>query len=430
MGRVWHARDELLGRDVAIKEVRFPPGLSEAEKDELRQRMLREARSAAQLSHPAVATVHDVVEDLGRPWIVMELVHGRSLDRVIAKDGPLPPKAIAQIGRQLLDALAAVHAAGVLHRDVKPSNVMLTGDGRAVLTDFGIATIDGDPSLTQAGMIIGTPAFSAPERIRGEVATPAADLWSLGATLYAAVEGQGPYDHHGSAPSIIAAIVTDDPPPPKTAGPLTGAITAFLSRDPATRPSTAAAMHMLEEAADAPAEAPSRQTPGRQTRRARRAVAAALACLAVALSISVWALQHTTARARTLQTSQSLLNPAAPSTPARPDKPIRRKAPTAAHPGHRTAVAAPPVVKASPAHAPASPAQVPTAAHTAPPVPTAPSAPTPTPTGSCTAAWTSNTAYVSGDVVSYGGHQWTANQWNYNEVPGGLAGAWNDNGSC
>jgi serine/threonine protein kinase len=150
MGRVWGARDLLLGRDVAIKEVRLPPGLSEAEQDKLRQRMLREARSAARLSHPAVAAVHDVIGDLGRPWIVMELVNGHSLDRVIAKDGPLSPKAAAQIGRQLLDALAAAHAAGVLHRDVKPSNVLLTRDGRAVLTDFGVAVIDGDASLTQA----------------------------------------------------------------------------------------------------------------------------------------------------------------------------------------------------------------------------------------------------------------------------------------
>ena len=352
MGRVWGARDELLGRDVAIKEVKLPPGLSEAETDELRQRVLREARSSARLSHPAVATVHDVVEDLGRPWIVMELVHGRSLDRVIAKDGPLSPKAVAQIGRQLLAALAAAHAVGVLHRDVKPGNVMLTGDGRAVLTDFGAAALDGAPALTQSGMVIGTPAFSPPERIRGEVATPAADLWSLGATLYAAVEGQGPYDSCGGATATLAAIVTEDPPPPETAGPLTGAIIAFLSRDPAARPSAAAAMRMLEEAADASAETPSRQTPGRPPgvpRRAARRLAAALAFLVVALSISVWALQHTAAQSRTLPTSQSLPdNPVAPSTSARPD----RKARPAASPGHRTAAATPPAVQASPVQAP------------------------------------------------------------------------------
>jgi serine/threonine protein kinase len=314
MGRVWQARDELLGRDIAIKEVRLPPGLSEAEKDNLRQRMLREARSAARLSHPAVTTVYDVIEDLGRPWIVMELIHGRSLDRVIAKYGPLSPKAVAQIGRQLLAALAAAHAVGVLHRDVKPSNVLLTSDGRAVLTDFGVATIDGDPSLTQTGTVVGTPAFSAPERIRGEVATPTADLWSLGATLYAAAEGQGPYDHHRGATATIAAIVTDDPQPPTTAGPLAGAISAFLSRDPAARPSAAAAMRMLEKAADAPAETPRHRNPrGRRTpRRSRRAAAVALACLTVALPISIWALQHTAGRTRAPHTSQSRLNSSVP----------------------------------------------------------------------------------------------------------------------
>lgn len=319
MGRVWGARDELLGRDVAIKEVRLPPGLGEAEQDNLRRRVLREARSAARLSHPAVATVHDVVEDLGRPWIVMELVHGRALDRVIAKDGPLSPKAAARIGRQLLAALAAAHAAGVLHRDVKPSNVLLTSDGRAVLTDFGVAAIDGDPSLTQSGMVAGTPAFCAPERIRGEVATPAGDLWSLGATLYAAVQGQGPYDHHGGATATIAAIVTDDPQPPASAGPLTAAITAFLSRDPAARPCAAAAMRMLEKAVDAPAETPCRRLPrARRPPRRSRLAAAALACLAVALPISIWALRHTPAQ-RTAARLRSLPdNPVAPSMSARP----------------------------------------------------------------------------------------------------------------
>ena len=255
-GTVWHARDEFLRRDVAIKEIRLPPGLSDAEQDHLRQRMLREARGAARLSHPAVATVHDVAEDLGRPWIVMELLHGRPLDRVIADDGPLPPATAARIGQPLLAALTAAHAAGVLHRDVKPGNVMLADDGNAVLADFGLAAIDGDPSLTQTGTVVGTPAFTAPGRIRGETATPASDLWSLGTTLYAAVKGKGPYDHHRGVIATIAAIATDDPPPPKTAGPLTGAITALLSRDPAARPSAAAATLMLNEAADTPAAAP------------------------------------------------------------------------------------------------------------------------------------------------------------------------------
>ena len=342
MGRVWRARDELLGRDVAIKEVLLPPGLSEAEKDNLCQRMLREARSAARLSHPAVATVHDVVEDLGRPWIVMELVPGRSLDKVIAKDGPLPPGAVAQIGRQLLAALAAAHAVGVLHRDVKPSNVLLTRDGRAVLTDFGVATIADDPSLTETGMVAGTPAFCAPERIRGELATPAADLWSLGATLYAAVEGQGPYERHGGATATIAAIVTDDPEPPATAGPLTALITAFLSRNPAARPSVATATRMLEKAATGQTETPSRRNPRRRTPpRPRQAAAAALACLAVAVPISIWALRHPAARHNAVRLPARPVIPTVPSSSARPDTPIRRKAPPAARPGRRTAAPVP-----------------------------------------------------------------------------------------
>ena len=343
MGRVWRAGDELLGRDVAIKEVLLPPGLSEAEKDSLCQRMLREARSAARLSHPAVATVHDVAEDLGRPWIVMELVQGRSLDHVIAEDGPLPPGAVAQIGRQLLAALAAAHAAGVLHRDVKPGNVLLTRDGRAVLTDFGIATIADDPSLTETGMVAGTPAFCAPERIRGELATPAADLWSLGATLYAAVEGRGPYEHHGGATATIAAIVTDDPRPPAAAGPLAAPITAFLSRDPAARPSVAAATRMLENAAAGQAETPSRRNPRRRSppRRRQAAAAAALACLAVALPMSIWALRHPAAQHHAARLRARPVIPAVPSSPARPDTPIRRTAPPAARPGRRTAAPVP-----------------------------------------------------------------------------------------
>ena len=246
MGTVWRAKDELLDRDVAVKEVRLPESVSDAERANSYQRTLREARTAARLSHPGVAAVYDVVEELGRPWIVMELVPARSLDQVVAEDGPLPPYRAADMGRQVLAALTTAHAAGVLHRDVKPSNVLLAGDGRAVLTDFGIATVEGDPSLTQTGMVMGSPGFLAPERIRGDVATPASDLWSLGATLYAAVEGQGPYDRHGGVMTTMAAVVTEDPRPPIAAGPLTPVITALLSRDPAARPSAAAAAGMLD----------------------------------------------------------------------------------------------------------------------------------------------------------------------------------------
>ena len=183
MGVVWRARDQLLDRDVAIKEVQIADTLTEDERATAFQRTLREAKTAARLNHPAVVTVYDVAEDGGRPWIVMQLIHAQSLDQVLATSGPLSPRRAADMARQLLSALSVAHAAGVMHRDVKPSNVLLGSDDRAVLTDFGIATFADDPKLTQTGMVMGSPGFTAPERIRGEDASPASDLWSLGATL-------------------------------------------------------------------------------------------------------------------------------------------------------------------------------------------------------------------------------------------------------
>jgi Serine/threonine protein kinase len=182
MGVVWRARDQLLDRDVAIKEVQIADTLTEAERATAFQRTLREAKTAARLNHPAVVTVYDVAEDGGRPWIVMQLVHAQSLDQVLGDSGPLSPRRAAEMARQLLSALSVAHAAGVMHRDVKPSNVLIGSDDRAVLTDFGIATFADDPKLTQTGMVMGSPGFTAPERIRGEDASPASDLWSLGAT--------------------------------------------------------------------------------------------------------------------------------------------------------------------------------------------------------------------------------------------------------
>ena len=200
MGVVWHGRDELLDRDVAVKQIILAPIASDTDARAAYQRTLREARTVARLSHPGVATVFDVVEEDGLPWIVMELIRARPLDQVIAEDGPLPPAQAAQLGLSLLDALSTAHAAGVLHRDVKPSNVLISPEGKAVLTDFGIATVQGDAGMTQSGMVFGTPGFSPPERVRGAEATPASDLWSLGATLYAAVEGRGPFDRAGARP--------------------------------------------------------------------------------------------------------------------------------------------------------------------------------------------------------------------------------------
>ena len=245
MGTVWRAWDEILDREVAVKELRISDGLPPDERAKAYQRTHREARTAARLSHPGVVTVFDVAEEDGRPWIIMELVAAPSLDQIIAHDGPLPPHRAARAGRQLLAALATAHAAGVLHRDVKPSNVLLADGGRAVLTDFGIATFQGDPRLTQTGMVMGSPGFTAPERIQGNPATPASDLWSLGATLYAAVEGDGPFDGAGGAITTMSAIINSDPPSAPSAAGLGAVIDALLRRNPADRPDAATAARML-----------------------------------------------------------------------------------------------------------------------------------------------------------------------------------------
>jgi hypothetical protein len=199
--------------------------------------------------------VYDVAEEDGRPWIVMELVPSQSLDQVLVVEGRLPPARAGRIGQQLLSALAAAHSAGVLHRDVKPSNVLIAtnriGDGwdeRAVLTDFGIAQFEGDPRLTQTGMVMGSPGFTAPERIRGSDATPASDLWSLGATIYAAVEGRGPYEQRGGAITTMSAIINEDAPIAPHARQLAPVIAALLRRDPSSRPSAAAAARMFAQA--------------------------------------------------------------------------------------------------------------------------------------------------------------------------------------
>jgi serine/threonine protein kinase len=260
MGVVWRARDQLLDRDVALKEVQIADTLTEAERATAFQRVLREAKTAARLNHPAVVTVYDVAEDGGRPWIVMQLVNAQSLDQVLATSGPLSPRRAAEMARQLLSALSVAHAAGVMHRDVKPSNVLIGNNDQAVLTDFGIATFQDDPKLTQTGMVMGSPGFTAPERIRGEDASPASDLWSLGATIYAAVEGHGPFERRGGAITTMSAIINENAPEAPTAGALGPVIAALLRREPADRPDAAAAARMItnvlpsltDQATDAP----------------------------------------------------------------------------------------------------------------------------------------------------------------------------------
>src|SRR5215218_1449490 len=206
MGTVWAGTDELLGREVAVKEVRFPPELGEKEQAELRERTMREARATARLSHPNVVTTYDVVEEDGRPYIVMELLPTRSLSTVLREDGPLPPHRVAKIGLEMLGALEISHQEGVVHRDVKPGNVLLTAEGRAVLTDFGIATMAGDPALTSTGVVLGSPSYMSPEQARGKRPGAVADLWSLGATLYSAVEGRPPFDADNALATLTAVI--------------------------------------------------------------------------------------------------------------------------------------------------------------------------------------------------------------------------------
>src|SRR5450755_4672960 len=259
MGTVWRAWDEVLDREVAVKELRISDGLDPDERAKAYQRTHREARTAARLSHPGLVTVFDVAEEDGRPWIIMELVAAPSLDQIIAHDGPLPPGRAADAGRQLLSGLATAHAARVLHRDVKPSNVLLTDGGRAVLTDFGIATFQGDPKLTQTGMVMGSPGFTAPERIQGNPATPASDLWSLGATLYAAVQGHGPFDKAGGPITTMSAIINTDPPTAPPSAGLGAVIDALLRRNPADRPDAATAARMLGAVGPLP-DAPSRRS--------------------------------------------------------------------------------------------------------------------------------------------------------------------------
>ncbi|MET8835556.1 protein kinase [Micromonospora sp. NPDC004540] len=248
MGRVWKARDEVLHRDVAIKELVPPPSLTPEERREMRERSLREARAIARLNNINVVRIFDVLRTDGDPWIVMEYVASKSLQDTIAEDGPVSPAKAVEIGLGVLGALKAAHKAGIMHRDVKPGNVLLGNDGRVVLTDFGLATIPGDPNVTRTGMVLGSPAYIAPERAKDGTAGPEADLWSLGATLYAAVEGKSPYARP-SAIATLAALATEPLPPPKNAGPLKPVLQGLLRKDPEERITAEVAERMLRKAA-------------------------------------------------------------------------------------------------------------------------------------------------------------------------------------
>nr|WP_062330085.1 serine/threonine-protein kinase [Herbidospora sakaeratensis] len=232
MGTVWRALDETLEREVAVKELNAD--LSGPEREIFTIRTLREARAAGRVGHPAVAAVYDVFEERGHPWIVMQYVPSTTLGALIRDEGPMRPHRVATIGLQVLSALKAAHAAGVLHRDVKPDNVLITPDGRAVLTDFGIAAMEDDSPVTRTGSLVGTPAFISPERAAGGRAVRASDMWSLGVTLFLAVEGRSPF-HRGHAMASLAAVMYEPYGQLYRAGPLTPVLHGLLEKDPARR---------------------------------------------------------------------------------------------------------------------------------------------------------------------------------------------------
>ncbi|MFJ5141107.1 serine/threonine-protein kinase [Streptomyces sp. NPDC088707] len=256
MGTVWRAVDETLGRTVAVKELRFPTSIDEDEKRRLITRTLREAKAIARIRNNGAVTVYDVVDEDDRPWIVMELIEGKSLADAVREDGTLTPRRAAEVGLAILDVLRSAHREGILHRDVKPSNVLIAEDGRVVLTDFGIAQVEGDPSITSTGMLVGAPSYISPERARGHKPGPAADMWSLGGLIYAAVEGSPPYDK-GSAIATLTAVMTEPVDPPKNAGPeLEKVIYGLLAKDPAQRLDDARARVLLLAVLDAPDPVP------------------------------------------------------------------------------------------------------------------------------------------------------------------------------
>jgi eukaryotic-like serine/threonine-protein kinase len=257
MGAVWQARDELLNRDVAIKEIVWPPQLDPAERETARRRAVREAQLAARLSHPNVVGIYDILEEDGRPCIVMELVPFSSLRDVLAEDGPMSPAEAAQVGLSVLAALRAVHGAGVVHRDVKPANILLGPWDRVVLADFGIAKAADSPALTASGVLLGSPSYLAPERARGGRAGAAADLWALGVSLYAAVEGRPPFERDSMIASLTA-VVADEPEPAPHAGPLWPVIEGLLRKDPADRLDAAGAERLLRRIVPDKAAPPAR----------------------------------------------------------------------------------------------------------------------------------------------------------------------------
>jgi eukaryotic-like serine/threonine-protein kinase len=278
MGVVWRARDELLSRDVAVKEMLWPPSLTDHERQAACRRATREAQVAARLNHHNVVRVFDIVESGGCPWIVMEFLPYRSLLDVIDDDGPLTPAGAAQIGLQILAALRAAHAQGIVHRDVKPANILIGPGNRVVLTDFGIAWAADSTAATTAGLVLGSPSYIAPERARGGHSGAPGDLWGLGASLYTAVEGHPPFER-ANALASISAVITDELAPATHAGPLWPVLSGLLRKDPDNRLGAAETERLLRGVSAAPAYVVGPPDPA--PRRSRGSLAAAVGTAAL-----------------------------------------------------------------------------------------------------------------------------------------------------
>ena len=278
MGVVWQARDELLSRDVAVKEMIWPSALTDQEQRAACRRATREAQVAARLNHRNVVRIFDIVEEDGCPWIVMELLPYRSLLDVIQDEGPLAPAEAAKVGLQILAALRAAHSEGIVHRDVKPANILIGPGNRVVLTDFGIAWAADSPAVTTAGVLLGSPSYIAPERARGGHSGASGDLWGLGASLYTAVEGHPPFERANVLASITA-VVTDELAPATHAGPLWPVLSGLLRKDPDQRLDAAETERMLRDVSAAPAYVVTPAAPS--PRRSQGSLAAAVGSAAL-----------------------------------------------------------------------------------------------------------------------------------------------------
>jgi hypothetical protein len=311
MGVVWRARDELLHREVAIKQLLLPD-LEPKQVEEACRRAMREGRIAARLQHPNAIGVFDVVVEDGRPCLVMEYLPSRSLSAVLAERGTLPPEETARIGVEVVAALAAAHEAGIVHRDVKPGNVLIGHNGKVKITDFGISRAAGDVAVTRTGMLSGTLAYLAPELARGADPDPAADMFSFGATLYAMVEGQPPFGRSANEFGLLYRISTGQLVPPTRSGPLTPLLNRLLAIEPAERP--AAAQVAEELAALTGAASATAIRPVHRVRRAGVLAAAAVVLVATVVTASVLVNRYQAAGSGTLQTSQSTSAPAVLTT--------------------------------------------------------------------------------------------------------------------